>query len=613
MFIYRILLLGDYSSADTPKETPYRVIEFARTPGVHFDKVGRMHPTESIWKYVIKIDTITLHTRIEILTSFAKRQEKLCESQKMDSTVKDLCKTLNALIRKEINHAQQLTRHIDTIYGPNSDKKRGLINGIGTLAKSLFGVMDANDDKIIHEQLALVENNQNVLKHVVTNQLHVLNASLNHIKNLEGNIQNNENLLVNITQRIRQNQASIVTREEMDEHYVILNAMVTTLIREIEDTVEYVLYLKNGMLHPRLAPIEQIMDQLKKTILHLAPGMHFPFKIDTQNWLEIEKFVTISAYRSKSKIFTVMNIPLIMYPAYDILNIIPLPTHSHDNIYAMTEVAYTKLAIREDGNTYILMTDELLKECKQSGNAYVCPPNYPIYKITQDATCEVQIYTQKTRSPTNCNTRYVKINHTLIIALRNTHEWLYSTHVPQMIHISCKKGMQYKEILNKTGLLRLKQSCEAEINDIKINVPETMDEGELEIYLPDYNMTLPALNTEIMEKIPETKLKKVVNDPDELSNAGSTLEKINENLKSPHPFFQEHIIIPTISVSTIVTIVVIILIIYVIRKLRSNITRDIGKIHRSSIEIRRPEHVTSQHAIACRSTPPTQESEQVDY
>jgi len=38
-----------------------------------------------------------------------------------------------------------------TIYRPSTNKRRGLIDGIGSLAKSLFETMDATDEKLIKE------------------------------------------------------------------------------------------------------------------------------------------------------------------------------------------------------------------------------------------------------------------------------------------------------------------------------------------------------------------------------------------------------------------------------------------------------------------------------
>lgn len=144
--------------------------------------------------------------------------------------------------------------------------------------------------------------------------------------------------------------------------------MITDLIRDLEDITEYLLYAKNGMLHPRLTPTRNIIDQLKKTIPHLPPGTHFLFAVGLENWFKIEKLITINAYRSDLKIFTIITIPLITYPTYDIIDIIPLPIHSHDNKYAITDTTYTTIAVRQDENAYTTIIYDEITKCKQSGN-----------------------------------------------------------------------------------------------------------------------------------------------------------------------------------------------------------------------------------------------------
>jgi len=47
---------------------------------------------------------------------------------------------------------------IQTIYKSLTNRRRGLIDGIGSLAKSLFETMDAKDEKLIKEQLELLQN-----------------------------------------------------------------------------------------------------------------------------------------------------------------------------------------------------------------------------------------------------------------------------------------------------------------------------------------------------------------------------------------------------------------------------------------------------------------------
>ena len=100
---------------------------------------------------------------------------------------------------------------------------------------------------------------------------------------------------------------------------------MTELIRDAENIIEYLTYIRKGEMHPRLMPIKNIIAHLKEAAPQLPQGAYFPFKIHTEDWLEIEKHTAISAYCDKATIYTVLRFPLISQPTYDILNIIEFP------------------------------------------------------------------------------------------------------------------------------------------------------------------------------------------------------------------------------------------------------------------------------------------------
>jgi len=97
---------------------------------------------------------------------------------------------------------------IRTIYKPPTNRRRGLIDGIGSLAKSLFGTMDAKDEELIKKQLELFQNKQQTIQHAIQNQLMVLNTTIAHIGDAENIIERNENLL-------QARMIKYLTREEL--------------------------------------------------------------------------------------------------------------------------------------------------------------------------------------------------------------------------------------------------------------------------------------------------------------------------------------------------------------------------------------------------------------
>jgi len=73
---------------------------------------------------------------------------------------------------------------LNTIY-QTPNLKRGLINAIGSISKTLFGTMDAEDAERINEQIKLLQNKEQIIQYATKNHIKVLNATIGHIKSLE--------------------------------------------------------------------------------------------------------------------------------------------------------------------------------------------------------------------------------------------------------------------------------------------------------------------------------------------------------------------------------------------------------------------------------------------
>lgn len=204
----------------------------------------------------------------------------------------------------------------------------------------------------------------------------------------------------------------------------------------------------------------------------------------------------------------------------------------------------------------MLLTNNEFQTCKRNENSYICPQNYLTYKINYGSACELQMYGQKTIA--NCNIKYLRSNQTLIISLQNPYEWLYTTHTPQAIQIYCN-DTKYTAQMIKTGLLRVTQPCKILINNVIIHSPGTISNGVLETYLPDYNLTLPPLDTNIIKNVPEIELKEIINDPSTLHKLGSNLDDISKELQdTPYLFSHKFSDISTLTSGTVTVIIIII-------------------------------------------------------
>jgi len=194
--------------------------------------------------------------------------------------------------------------------------------------------MDAEDAEKIDEQIKLLQDKQQTLQHATKNQIKILNATIGHIKSLEETLNYNEDRITNVMRRIQKQIINAVRREDVDEHLLLLNTIMTDLINDIEDVIDFLTYTKDEIILTHLLPIEKITTELQEASTLLTNRLHFPFRIQTTNWRIIQKYVAISAHYNHPKIYVTLQFPIVTYPIYEIIKVVPLPVYKHKCIYA---------------------------------------------------------------------------------------------------------------------------------------------------------------------------------------------------------------------------------------------------------------------------------------
>jgi len=383
----------------------------------------------------------------------------------------------------------------------------------------------------------------------------VLNTTIAHIGNAENIIEQNENLL-------QSNMMKYLTREELNEQSIIHIAIMTDLIRDAENVIEYLTYIRQGAMHPKLMPVDDIIRQLKKATQQIPQGLYFPFKVHNEDWLTIERHTQITAFSDKTTVYTILRFPLIAQPTYDLINVIILPVHDYSDIFTAREIGNEVIAIDREKLTYLKMTKKELEKCVQDNLQYTCRNSMPIYRVNTNAPCEVQMYTQQ-KNYRHCTSKHVFSTDDFWIALNRPHSWLYSIAAEQQITIDCDGRHEQKITIRNTGRIALKDKCKLTTRDMTIQSQKIIFETDIETYLPELNITLLrdqktiTNNNETLHSLSQhgTKLSKLQTKLEEINNS---LEENNQKF-----FTQKQFIYPMAS-SGMITIIVIILVVYII-------------------------------------------------
>ncbi|XP_011707608.1 PREDICTED: uncharacterized protein LOC105462603 [Wasmannia auropunctata] len=297
---------------------------------------------------------------------------------------------------KECERTQELFNRLTMVYKAPTDKRRGLVDGLGSIAKALFGTVDEKDEKLINQQLALLHDSNAAIRHTMKHQLKMVNATINHGR-------------------------TVVYGRQIDmvEHFVVISALAENILRDTADTLDYLTYLKEGILHPRVTSVSQILTSLKEAATNLPQGLYFPFSLQGEDWITIEKIATMTAFCDSTNIFTILRFPLIVLPAYDVIHAILLPIHDH-----------------------------------------------------AESVCEMQMYT-KAEKHKNCKTIFETASSVMWVKTKNS--WLYSAASAETITVQCHSYPDTKESIVDTGKIKENEESENIIPNIH-SIPSTSTE-----------------------------------------------------------------------------------------------------------------------------------------
>jgi len=347
--------------------------------------------------------------------------------------------------------------------------------------------MDADDAEKIDEQLQLLQNKQKTIQHATKNQIKILNATIGHLKSLEETLNYNEDRITNVTKRIQKKLISTVRREDVEEHLLLLSTIMTDLINDIKDIIDFLTYTKHQIILTHLLPVEKIITELREASTLLTNGLHFPFRIQDTNWRIIQTYVTVIAHYNHPKIYVTLKFPIIAYPIYEIIKILPLPVHKHANVFILIKTTYPLLAIDRENRHYLLLSENDLNKCTQDHTKYTCEQNWPMYHAQADAPCEVQVYVHTPQRTDNCEKGHVLTNTTIWIALTEPRSWLYSTPVAQEISINCNQK-ENKILINNTGKITLAPNCRLTTSEITLKTTNQIKSKFITAHLPKFNI-----------------------------------------------------------------------------------------------------------------------------
>ncbi len=318
--------------------------------------------------------------------------------------------------------AHEISKKFKSIV-PHSRTRRGLINGLGSVFKSISGNLDANDGIRYDEAISALNSNQAKLQDNFNKQISVSQKMISKFNSTLSIIQQNEQHLSNKIDVIAFYEGSAQNYNKIKiliNHLINIVQNVKFVLLEIEDSINFA---RLNVIDTSIIDPEILIAELEK----LSSNISLPIKPTIENLSDLEKIIKTNAYILNYKLTFILNIPVV--------DLSPFKTFHLFSIPKMTNGSYMAIIPRKK---YLLkylernIFDDQLK-CLILSRKYIC--DYTPEDEIHEESCESQIVDNK--SPSKCLLTPVKLRRNLIQRVADTNFWIVVPKNPVPIVQDC--------------------------------------------------------------------------------------------------------------------------------------------------------------------------------
>lgn len=454
------------------------------------------------WKLIVYYD---MDPYWEGSTTFKKYLEQInnvCEK----ASNKAICD----IILLQLNHSYDELQYYDTMllsqhFKESMRKRRGLIDGVGYVANSLFGVLDQRFADKYEKDISLIKENEKTLARLWKNQTSVVEAEYNLLKRTESAINRQHKVihqhLNNLTQATNTLSKNVQEQEVMNE--LALSTIIATnmlsKLKSIQDTlIESITDIHHGMFSAHVLSPGQLRDQLSIISGQLSRELSLPIENTQTELSKVFPLLRVKARMTKQYLIFEIRIPLVNRERYDLYQLIPIPGQQGNTTVTVIPVSdYIAIDLRKD--TYLAMTKQDIQQCIQNGEyTRLCHSRKPIYQFkSEDSLCI------KSKNTDKCLTAVAACRNSWI-ELNKINTYLFYCCGQCTIRIICERQFTATQI-TKAGVITLDSDCVIKGQDFTV-FSHKMQHSEVKTAAESMPEVIAPINQIINVSVPQVNL-----------------------------------------------------------------------------------------------------------
>lgn len=377
---------------------------------------------------------------------------------------------------------EEINRKLNQLI-PNSRTKRGLINGLGSIFKSITGNLDNEDGQRIEQHLQNLDKNQLTLKQIMESQITLTTKAIEKFESSVTNLTTNQIVLrsriLQLEQALKNQKLELYHRIQFNNVYTQINLMAQSILQILETLEEAVTFAKINVMHPSIIEPEDLLDSL----LQINKYVNLPLPVVKEQILNFEALIAIKAYWKKTKINFILEVPITDTTQYNLYHLYSCPMLHQNNTFQLI-IPNQKYLILSD--QYYSSSNEL---CKLIDNYFYCN-NLDLINLETNQPCEVQLLLAK-RPYSNCQINLIRLASQKIQTLE-FNQLLVINPSDQQITFNCKDLSETRILTFGTYIVTNQKDCIIQISNKKFAHVQTDILNQKDIYIPELDYKVNA-------------------------------------------------------------------------------------------------------------------------
>lgn len=351
--------------------------------------------------------------------------------------------------------------------------KRGLLNGLGSIFKSITGNLDSTDGEYYSQCINKLEKDDAEIQKLLLNQIQIVSTTIKNFNNTVRNLQIDEQTinedLVQIQHAITnfshesdilEKQIKIMnTCESLLESYVLIES-------ELKDISESLTFAKLKLLHPSIIKSDELINQLV-TISKSLDHNNLPLQPNYLNLPKLINVISLKAFQTDTRLVFILEIPLVSNEIYSVFHLYSIPTKTPNaNTFHAILPESKYIGLSRDNRQYLRLSN--IDQCQEiEDSTSLCKNVIPL--SLENPPCEIEIIAKL--STNNCKPVMMQFEDYNIVNLKKN-KWMAIISSTLPIVSSCPNEATKTQLIKQSSIIAMQPKCTAYIGATQIYAEE---------------------------------------------------------------------------------------------------------------------------------------------